>query len=182
LTGRIDQRPPSFSAVKVAGRRAYALARRGQQLDLPARPVTVHHIAVTRYDYPLLELDIECGTGTYIRSLGRDLAIALGTAAVMSSLVRTRVGPFCVEDACRVDQLTAESLARSIIPPQSALPELATVCLSDDEVKRIAQGMSIARDVPEASAEFAAFDAPGQLVAILRRGRRGELLPAKNLT
>jgi tRNA pseudouridine55 synthase len=181
LTGRIEQRPPSFSAVKVAGRRAYALARRGQHFELPARPVMVHRIAVTQYEYPLLELDIECGSGTYIRSLGRDLAGSLGTAAVMSGLVRAQVGPFRIEDACRVDELTLEFLPRILIPPHSALEGLPAVRLNESEVQRLSQGLSIAREPAEPSAEFAAFDEQGRLVAILRRGRCAELTPAKNL-
>ena len=87
--GRIDQRPPAFSAVKVAGRRAYELARQGRQPEWLPRPVVIHSIEVAAYQYPELILDVACGGGTYIRSLGRDLAESLGTAAVMSALVRT---------------------------------------------------------------------------------------------
>ena len=88
-TGRIAQRPPAFSALKVAGRRAYDLARRGKLPQLAPRPVDVFQIEIRRYQYPELVLNVECGGGTYIRSLGRDLAESLGTAAVMSALTRT---------------------------------------------------------------------------------------------
>src|SRR6185295_5166076 len=89
LTGEIMQRPPAFSALKVAGKRAYDLARRGQTVELEARPITVFGIEILRYDYPRLEVNIECSGGTYVRSLGRDLAESLGTGALMSALQRT---------------------------------------------------------------------------------------------
>ena len=99
FVGDIQQVPPAYSAIKLGGQKAYDLARRGDAPDLPPRPVTIHAIGVARYEYPELVLDIHCGSGTYIRSLGRDLAAALGTAAVMSELERTAIGEFRVEDA-----------------------------------------------------------------------------------
>ncbi len=83
--GDIMQRPPAFSALKVAGKRAYALARRGQEVELTPRLVTIHRLRVMEYEYPRLVIDTECSSGTYIRSLGRDVAEALGTGAVMSA-------------------------------------------------------------------------------------------------
>jgi tRNA pseudouridine55 synthase len=97
--GRIQQRPPAYSAVKVAGRRAYALARAGREVELDARPITVHRLEVRAYAYPTLTLEVRCGGGTYVRSLGRDLAASLGTAAVMSELVRTAIGGFRIEQS-----------------------------------------------------------------------------------
>ena len=79
--GDILQRPPAHSAIKVDGQRAYDLARRGEEFELPARTISIYRLEVLRYEYPELELAIECGSGTYVRSLGRDLAAALGTAA-----------------------------------------------------------------------------------------------------
>ena len=70
--GQIEQRPPVYSALKVKGQRAYALARNGQTVDLKARPVEVHDLRLVEYAYPTLTLDVCCGSGTYIRSLGRD--------------------------------------------------------------------------------------------------------------
>ena len=89
FVGRIAQRPPAFSALKVAGRRAYKLARAGQPPQLAPRPVEIFAAEIKSYQYPELVMEVECGSGTYIRSLGRDLAESLGTAAVMSALVRT---------------------------------------------------------------------------------------------
>ncbi len=125
--GEIEQRPPVFSALKVGGRPAYQLARRGRQVELAVRSVTIHHLEVIRYEYPTLVLDIKCGSGTYIRALGRDLAESLGTAAVMSALERTAVGRFYVEDACEPNALTAESLPSRLLSPRLAIPDLRSL-------------------------------------------------------
>ena len=113
LRGEIQQRPPAFSALKVAGRRAYDLARAGESPELAPRGVRILRLAVTRYDYPELCLEVECGSGTYMRSLGRDLAERAGSAAVMSALVRTAIGPFTLTEAVDAETLTRENLARS---------------------------------------------------------------------
>src|SRR5262249_38502818 len=99
FVGDIQQRPPAHSAIKIAGRRAYKLARKGAEFELVPRTVTVHRLDVLRYDYPTLELAIECGSGTYVRALGRDIAAALETSTVMLALERTAIGPFLVDDA-----------------------------------------------------------------------------------
>src|SRR6478609_12096076 len=106
--GTIEQRPPAFSALKVAGQAAYKLARRGEAVELAARPVEIISIDLVRYEYPELELRVRCGSGTYIRSLGRDLAEALGSAAVMSQLRRIAIGPFQVEESLQLADLALE--------------------------------------------------------------------------
>jgi tRNA pseudouridine55 synthase len=123
--GLISQRPPAHSAIKVQGRRAYQLARQGAAVELAPRVVEIHSLQVLRYDYPTLDLDIECGSGTYVRALGRDLAAELGTAAVMSALERTAVGAFRVEDAVALDELSAETVAKHLQPPTAAVTECA---------------------------------------------------------
>ena len=75
MVGVIQQRPPAYSAVKIAGRREYKRARRGEQPEMAPRPITIHALEVVEYDYPRLVLDIRCGSGTYVRSLGRDLGL-----------------------------------------------------------------------------------------------------------
>ena len=98
FVGTIQQRPPLYSAIKVEGQRAYKLARGGSDMELPARPVEIYELSVTAYEYPELCLKIRCGSGTYVRSIGRDLADSLGTAAVMSALTRTAIGKFQVQE------------------------------------------------------------------------------------
>jgi tRNA pseudouridine55 synthase len=103
--GTIMQRPPAFSAMKVGGRRAYKLARRGDDVQLAARPVTIHEIELVRYAWPDVEIDIRCAKGTYIRSLARDLGAALGTGGHCAALRRTAVGQFDESMAMRADDV-----------------------------------------------------------------------------
>lgn len=101
----VMQAPPAFSAIKVEGRRAYDLARRGDELMLPARPVRIDRVEVLEFAWPLLTVEVECGKGTYIRSLARDIGKALGTGGCLASLRRTRVGRWRVQDAVGMDLL-----------------------------------------------------------------------------
>ena len=179
--GDIQQRPPAFSAVKVKGQVAYKLARRGQQLDLPERTVTVDRLEVLRYEYPELELDVQCGSGTYIRSLGRDLAESLGTGAVMSALVRMAIGPFTLKDAISTDDLDTDKIHQALIPPQRLLQGLPTVELSLSEVEEVRNGRPIAplAESPEIGEEIAALK-HDLLVAILIKKSDGLLWPKRN--
>ena len=121
------------------------LARQGRQPQLAARPVEIHRIEVKAYEYPELVLDVACGSGTYIRSLGRDLAESLGTAAVMSGLVRTAIGSFRIEDAVAPGGLNRDNWLRWLQPPLRAVECLPRVQLSPDEVVRIRNGLPIQR-------------------------------------
>lgn len=177
FTGRIMQRPPIYSAVKVDGKRAYQLARRGRAVELSEKPVTVHSLKVVEYCYPELTLDIECGSGTYVRSLGRDLAVSLGTAAVMSALVRTSIGPFTLDDALPLDEINAESLPNWLHSPLSLLDTMPTRRVDDAEVTAICHGLAISGNSPVG--EVAAIDATGNLVAILIASGDGQLRPQR---
>lgn len=168
LTGEILQRPPAFSALKIEGRRAYDLARAGEQVNLEPRPITVYRLEVERYDYPELALAIECSSGTYVRSLGRDLAASLGTAAVMSQLTRTAIGSFSIEEAMPLDRLHPGNWLEYLLTPLRAVETLPRVALTDAEVRRIQFGQIIAKQVPhQGAAEVAGMGPDGQLAAIL---------------
>lgn len=185
FVGEIQQRPPVFSAVKVEGQRAYKLARRGQLADLPPRPVTVSKLQATAYDYPSLQLLINCGSGTYVRSLGRDLAQALGTCAVMSSLQRTAIGAFDLSTAVDPRQLTTDLLPGVLISPRMAVADLPVWPINPAEARLLAQGRMLSvRDLGSLAeppaAEYAALDAAGRLRAILRRTRGDLFKPAPN--
>jgi tRNA pseudouridine55 synthase len=99
LTGEILQVPPAYSALKVAGRRAYRLARDGDAPELEPRPVTVHAMRIVEVEWPRVVLEVVCGAGTYIRSIARDLGRAVGIPASLAALRRTAIGPFTVEQA-----------------------------------------------------------------------------------
>jgi len=168
LTGKILQRPPDFSALKIEGRRAYDLARRGEAVSLEPRPVVVHAIEVQSYEYPELRLRVECGSGTYVRSLGRDLAAQLGTAAVMAALVRTAIGRFELAEAVDPATLTAENWTKHLLPMTRGVAHLPQIVLDSLGVWRVNLGRPIPRPVPLAdSPEYAAVDPSGELLAIL---------------
>lgn len=143
FVGRIEQTPPQFSAVHVDGARAYKKARAGVAVDLAPRPVDVYRLELTRFDYPEVELAIECGSGTYVRSIGRDLGRALGSGAVMSALVRTRIGPYRLEEAVSLDNLNERTLDEFLLPPTTAVSKLPQCHATADDVARIRAGRSI---------------------------------------
>lgn len=180
FVGRIEQRPPAFSALKLRGRPAYKLARQGKQVELKPRPVEIFAIDVAAYQYPELVLKTACGGGTYIRSLGRDLAESLGTAAVMSALQRTAIGAFRIEDAVAPGELTRDNWLGFLEPPLRAVEHLPAVRLSADETTRLRNGQMIERNTEDkaitgshSSEEFAAIDPTGRLVGILVPGAAG---------
>lgn len=187
--GRIEQVPPAFSAVRVDGRRAYKLARRGEVVDLQAKTVEIHRLDVVRFEPPELTLDIECGSGTYIRSLGRDLGERLNCGAVMSSLVRTRIGPFEQSRAISISDFTPESVVSELLPCAVAASHLPAYVCDVSEMASLSHGLSI---VPRESAwqpanlgspeVFAFVDSVGTLLAIGGWDHRWpELRPRLNL-
>jgi tRNA pseudouridine55 synthase len=166
LVGTIAQVPPDYSAAKVAGRRAYALARRGEEVALPARQVHVYRIDVHQYEYPRLQIEVNCGKGTYIRSLARDLGEALGCGALVETLRRMRVGPFDVNASIGLDADT--DLVRSrLLPLAAAAAELPAVTLPPEALARMRQGMAVSLETgPAEGVEVAVFDAARNLAAI----------------
>ncbi len=103
--GEISQVPPAYSAIKINGQRAYDLARKGKEVKLKARQVTVKEIELISYRWPYLKIRVVCGSGTYIRSLARDIGRELGTGAYLAELERTRIGEYRVEDAIMVEEI-----------------------------------------------------------------------------
>lgn len=180
LTGDNLQRPPAFSALKVAGQRAYDLARRGADVQLTPRPITVYRFEILRYDYPQVEAAVQCSSGTYVRSLGRDLAAAVGSAAVMSALVRTAVGLFDVETAIDPAALDRQTLPQHLRSPLDALGALPRITVTAEQCHKLWLGQPI--DLPDgdpSAAEIAAVDAADRLAAIVRP-KAGGLWPVHN--
>jgi tRNA pseudouridine55 synthase len=167
FNGDIKQMPPVYSAKKVRGHRAYKLARAGKRPRLTAREVTIHRIELLSYDYPEMELDVTCGSGTYIRSLGRDIGTSLGSAAVMSALTRTAIGDFRLEDSIDAAKLTRKDIREHLIPAAKAVVSMPELQVSADEETRISQGKTIERKGLPPSPEYAATAADGRLAAIL---------------
>ena len=101
--GEIEQRPPRFSAIKIDGQRAYKLARKGVDFEVPARKVTIYKIEVLEYEYPILKIRCHVSSGTYIRTLAEDIGEALGTGAYCLELRRLKIGEYDVKDAEKLD-------------------------------------------------------------------------------
>jgi tRNA pseudouridine55 synthase len=171
FVGEIEQLPPSVSALKVDGKRAHDLARKGEAVTLAPRPVRIEAIRVRAYEWPYLDVEVDCGKGTYIRSIARDLGAALGVGGMVQTLRRTRVGPFAAEQGVGVDAPPAELKLR---PMLEALAGMPCVRVTADEVRRLRQGQRLAREL--APGAVALVDEAGALVGI-GISERGALKP-----
>ncbi|WNZ21844.1 tRNA pseudouridine(55) synthase TruB [Leptolyngbya sp. NK1-12] len=132
--GTIEQIPPSYSAIQVGGKRLYELARSGQAVTAPKRTVEVHRIEILAWhpgEFPELELDIACGSGTYIRSIARDLGAVLGIGGTLAALIRTSSSGFHLKDSLTLDQLEQQITANCFgpLPPALALQHLPLITL-----------------------------------------------------
>ena len=191
LTGTILQRPPAYSAIKVGGRRAYAMARAGQTVELAPREVTIHSLELVSWDdadpeRPIAVVEVECSAGTYIRALARDLGERVGSGAYLGALTRTASGPFAIEDAIPLDAVRAaaaegpDGLLPLMVPLDTGLDAFPTVTLTPDEVAAIARGQFIrpASGLPGPAERYRLRDPSGTLVAIAS-ATAGRLAPDK---
>lgn len=187
LTGPIEQVPSSVSAIKVAGKRAYARVRAGEEVALAARPVVVHRFevlasrpATVADGTAVLDLDVvvECSSGTYVRALARDLGAALGVGGHLTALRRTRVGGYALDVARTLEQLGEEF---TVLPmAQAARAAFASRELTAAEARELSFGRWIAADpaVPgDEKAPVAAFAPDGDVVALLADDRSGRARP-----
>jgi tRNA pseudouridine55 synthase len=156
--GVIEQIPPRFSAIKVDGERAYDLARAGEEVSLAARPVEIHSLRLIEQpdaDHAIFEA--ECGKGTYVRAIARDLGRALGTLGHVAELRRMQVGSFSEEDAITLDDVeklaesSPDALIAALLPVASSLSEIPAVSVGPDDAQRIRMGQPVflrGRDAP----------------------------------
>ncbi|ATQ41031.1 tRNA pseudouridine(55) synthase TruB [Caulobacter mirabilis] len=148
FVGEIEQVPPAYSAIKVDGERAYDLARAGETVELKSRKVMVHSARVSAApDADHVEIEVECGKGTYVRAIVRDLAAALGAEAHVSALRRTRVGPFGEDRAISLENLEDMShkaaLPEVLLPVETALDDIPALAVTAEDAFRLAQGRPI---------------------------------------
>jgi len=191
FVGEILQVPPAFSAIKVDGERAYDLARAGETVELKARPVVIHSARLTAPDADHAEIEIDCGKGTYVRSLVRDLAQALGACGHVDMLRRTRVGGFTEAKAITLEILEdlshKRALLEALLPVETALDDIPALAVTTEDAFRLKQGRSIvlvprqvealkARLKPGARTVSAMMD--GMVVALCEM-RAGRLEPAR---
>ena len=192
--GAIEQTPPAYSAIKVAGRRAYAVARAGGTVELRPRTVTITRLDLVDWDgsdpeRPVATVEVECSAGTYIRAIARDLGAAVGNAAYLGALVRTASGPFRLEDAVSLDRLREAAdgdgdptaLAALLLPLDAGLEDVPSLILDEADLPRVARGQAVRAPRGEpGESPVRLFDGAGRLVAI-GRWRGGTLLPDKVL-
>ena len=181
FVGEIQQRPPAFSALRVNGKRAYDLARKGKDVQLKSRAIVIHDIQLLHYEWPVLKLNVVCGSGTYIRSLGRDIGEQLGCGALMTALQRTAIGNFHIDEARQPEFADKSAVETALLPAVDGLQALPSVVVSEADVTTLSFGQSIdLRDASEESAaEVAAVDQTGALVAVLTK-KAGHYRPAIN--
>ncbi|PYP68147.1 MAG: tRNA pseudouridine(55) synthase TruB [Gemmatimonadetes bacterium] len=165
LTGSILQRPPDYSAKKVAGKRAYTAARAGTPLTLTPVSVVVHEWIVRRRTLTTMDVTIACGGGTYVRALARDLGRATGSAAHLTALRRTRCGVFDVAEGLSLADLDGENL--TLAPLRSAIPHFPTQSVAADDLRRVLHGNAVEARVD--APLVALVDADGDLVAVAQR-------------
>jgi tRNA pseudouridine55 synthase len=170
FSGRILQEPPAFSAVKVDGNRAYKLARRGEEPRPHAREVEVYEATVLDFSpgaEAIARVEIRCSSGTYLRSIARDLGRRLGVGGYLGRLVRTAYGPLLIESAVKVDAATTAQDVRSrLLPAEVILPDMERVRLNVEQEAMVRQGRAV-RVLPEPGPGLVrAHDLGGRLVAL----------------
>lgn len=180
LTGEITQIPPAHSAIKVGGRKAYKFAHRGQDVVVPPRQVQVDRYQITQYQYPDVTAQIVCGSGTYVRTLGIDLAARSGTTAVMTRLIRTAIGAYGLAETMTVDQLNEGTLQQWLLPLAGGVVHLPTLSVDAESLQRLINGQKLAIDtvaagdgsgaehLGDAATEAAVFDTDHQLRVIVQ--------------
>lgn len=187
FVGIIQQIPPAHSAIWVDGKRAYARVRAGESVEMPSRTVQIDSVNIERYDYPEFEFETVCGSGTYIRTLGCDIATRAGARAVMSHLRRTSVGPFEASESISLERLRDDDISTMLVPAVAAVGHLGHVEIDEGQSIRLGHGICLETDLdhsPDTSvpsdssvvAEAAAITTDGQLRAILKR-KRGAWCP-----
>ncbi len=187
FSGPLFQLPPAFSAIKVAGKRAYAVARAGDTPQLEPRPVLVHTLHLSAASPGRLAIELHCGPGTYVRSLARDIGAALGCGGHLGSLRRHTAGPFRVEDAATLDRLEAAAgsarLGDIVLPGDEGLWDYDTAILGPDGCRRFTHGlMHRSASGAETPAETARIYATsGEFLGVGSVSSLGEIRPVKVL-
>jgi len=182
FAGTIEQIPPMHSAIKIDGVKMYELARKGIIVDRPSRTVFISSINLIKIAPPAVLFDVTCSKGTYIRSLCVDIGNKIGCPAVMSFLVRTRVGDFTLTAAKTLEEIAAarESV---LLPPDSAIGHLPAAILPDREVKALTTGQAIRYDAPQSELLLRIYNEQGGFIGIGQTPPgTGRLLPVKMLS
>jgi tRNA pseudouridine55 synthase len=169
--GEIEQTPPPYSAVKVQGRKAYEMAREGEEVELAPRKITVHHLEVLEWTPPEVVIDVHCSSGTYVRSLANDLGVMLGCGAYLVGLRRTKSGRFSLRDSVPLRKLqeafTAGNWYQYLIPAAEALGDWPAIELNPDEVEGVRHGHRVKVAGEPAETKVRGVSTQGELVALM---------------
>ena len=169
--GEIEQVPPPYSAVKVHGRKAYEMAREGEEVSLEPRKIQVHHLEVLEWALPEVVIDVHCSSGTYVRSLANDVGATLGCGAYLVGLRRTKSGRFSLREAIPLRKLqeafTAGNWAQYLIPAAEALAEWPGVELNADEVEEVKHGHRVKAAADAQPGLVRGVSMAGELIAIM---------------
>jgi tRNA pseudouridine55 synthase len=175
FTGSIQQVPPRFSAIKIQGERAYDLARDGEVVELQPRVVEIDRLALVRHEGNRSVIEADCGKGTYVRAIARDLGRALGCLGHIAALRRTRVGPFSDADAVTVDHVATDPAA--LRPVETALSDIPSIAVSRDMAGRLMRGQSIILRGREAPVSGKVYATCGGVLVAVGDVERGEFVP-----
>jgi tRNA pseudouridine55 synthase len=185
LTGKVKQLPPAFSALKLQGRRMYALARKGISFERKPREVMIHELKMLAYTYPTIDIEARVGSGTYIRAIARDVGEQLMTGGFLEKLIRDRVGPFTLGAAHTIDDVQKRKLSDLVEPLEVVLGDLPRLVVSASDIKRLVNGESI-----KAPADFsntaslenlAIVDLKGTLLLMARYDHEAHQIKSKKL-
>jgi len=169
--GEIEQTPPPFSAVKMHGRKAYELARQGEEVDLAPRKIQVYHLEVLEWAPPEVVIDVHCSSGTYVRSLANDMGNVLGCGAYLIGLRRTKSGRFSLRDAVPLRKLQDAFMAGNwyqyLIPAAEALADWPAVELNPDDVEEIKHGHRVKAAPDTKPGLVRGVSMAGELIAIM---------------
>jgi tRNA pseudouridine55 synthase len=169
IAAQSEQVPPAFSAKKVRGDRAYDLARAGASVELAPVSVRISDLQLLRFDPPDVEFVMSCSSGTYVRAVARDLGRALGTGAYLTSLRRTRIGVWRVDDAIPLAQLESGPAQSAVLALAEALHFLPAVQVTPDDVEKLVHGQALTLSDSTTDGLILRALADGKLVALLRR-------------
>jgi tRNA pseudouridine55 synthase len=175
FTGSIQQVPPRFSAIKIQGERAYDLARDGEVVELQPRVVEIDRLALVHHEGNRSVIEADCGKGTYVRAIARDLGRALGCLGHIAALRRTRVGPFSDADAVTVDHVASDPAA--LRPVETALSDIPSIAVSRDMAGRLMRGQSIILRGREAPISGKVYATCGGVLVAVGDVERGEFVP-----
>lgn len=174
--GPISQSPPKYSAIHIAGKRAYQRAEEGENIEIPSRTVFIHDIRILEYTPPRLRVRIECSKGTYIRSLARDIALACNSRGYVETLCRICVGPYTLDEAVARDQFDPDKDIVGGIHCFQRLPNVTVLHINDGYAHRIKTGQSIFDSFfiipPEKDGIYALFDSKNQFIAVIERNEK----------